>query len=241
MRSILFLASLFCVTVLQAQDTLKLSINNPAPRLGEEVELSLSLDFLAKEIESQLNDGIDLLDSPSYSGGKKLLTKLVFSNVGVQQVGPFQFNFNGKEMLTDVLTVDVAEKLPFEEGVWFRSVTDSKGDQFLIIEQYMNNESNYQKEELGFSYTVGGVLGEGKKYVEIDDTSKYGIEFDFKQSNSTTKREEGSDPFSVGMSYSFKKYLIVFDDSFSGSFTLKKKHLKNVPKKTAIENIVITK
>ncbi|UTW63223.1 hypothetical protein KFE98_03440 [bacterium SCSIO 12741] len=243
MRIPLLIITLLCGNLLSAQDTLSLELDNPAPRVGDKVEMSFPLDFLTDEIKGQLGEQIEMTHrSSAYGSQSDDFTQVVkFPEEGTYTVGPFHFEFNGKTWITDSITLNVAEKLPFEEGVWIRLIEDQEGNKFIIVEQLIQNKSDFSASKNQFSYTMGGVMDENTQFVEIDEISEEGISIDFTQSRSNTRREKEDDIFAPGLSYSFKKYKIKFSDDFEGTFVLQKKHLKNGPKKFKFSDISISR
>lgn len=243
MRFIFLMAGLLCFNLLSAQDTLRLLVDNPEPRIGDEVELSFSFNFFTDDLKSQLSDEIEMTNSSSVFGGQsdKFTRVIEFKRAGKHKIGPFKFDFNGRMIMTDSIVITVAEKLPFEEGVWIRLTSDQEGNKFLIVEQLIKNQSDYSENEDGFSYTVGGKMDDNTEFVEIDEIKENGVKINFRQSRSNTRTNDSDDIFAPGLSYSFKMYQIKFDENYDGTFTLKKKHLKNFPKKTSFTEINISK
>ena len=234
---LILLFSTFCYS-LQAEniptDTVKIEIDNAAPRVGDKVELSFDIQFLNDEIQKQLPHGVKLEATTSTFGEQtsKLKKVINFEKSGSYTVGPFSFEFNGRKIVTDSIEVNVAEALPFKEGVWVRYI-ETPTEKYIIVEQLLGNKSDYKKTDNGFSYTVGGVSDKAE-VVEIIENPATGLEIRMKRSVTTTKTKEG-DIFTPGLTYSFKKYEITMSSEFKGNFKLKEKHLKNVPKKTKVE------
>ncbi|GAB5524838.1 MAG: hypothetical protein Roseis2KO_27100 [Roseivirga sp.] len=241
MRYLSIIIGLLAFNLLSAQSTLELSIDNPEPRIGDKVELSFSFSFFIDEIRTQLSDDMVMTNAANIfgTGSDKFTRVLEFKRTGKHTVGPFKFDFNGKTIITDSINIDVAEELPFEEGLWIRLTSDQSGNKFLIVEQLVGNQSDYTEKENGFAYTVGGKLDEGTEFAEIEDLYEDGVTISFKQSRSNTRTSDQGDVFAAGLSYSFKKYKVEFDEGFNGVFTLKKKHLKNLPKKTSFKKLEI--
>ena len=237
------MAGLLCFNLLSAQDTLRLLVDNPEPRIGDKVELSFSFNFFTDELKNQLDDEVEMTNSSSVFGGQsdKFTRVIEFKRAGKHTIGPFKFDFNGRIIMTDSIVIDVAEKLPFEEGIWIRLTSDQEGNNFLIVEQLIENESDYSKNKDEFSYTVGGNMDDKTEFAEIEEVSENGVEINFRQSRSNTRTNDSDDIFAPGLSYSFKKYQIEFDNDYNGTFTLKKKHLKNFPKNTSYTEINISK
>ena len=242
MRFTLLMAGLLCFNLLNAQDTLKLLVDNPEPRIGDKVRLSLSFNFFTDELKNQLNDEIEMTNSSSLFGDQsdKFTRVIEFTKAGKHTVGPFRFDFNGRVITTDSIVIDVAKKLPFEEGVWIRLTSDREGNRFLIVEQLIKNKSDYSKNTDGLSYILGGEMDDKTEFVEIEEILEPGVRINYRQSNST-KRTNDSDDFAPRLLYSFKMYQIEFDEGYNETFILKKKHLKNFPKKTSFTEINISK
>lgn len=241
MKNLLLITGLFCFTILHAQDTLELTISNPSPRVGDEVELSIPFEFFAEYVESTLNESIKTPNDEFFGNEIEVFSRtIVFSKVGKNTVGPFEFDFNGKKIITDSIVVNVTEKLPFEAGVWIRVTQDQEGNKYLIIEQLIDNQGDKMKSEDVVTFTAGGELNEKQIFTELEETYFDGIRFVFKRSLSNTRNKEGEALFTPGLTYSFKKYEINFQESFVGPFILTKKHLNNVPKKFKFDEIEIT-
>lgn len=231
MRNILLFIGLLSFNFVDAQDTLELEISNPAPRIGDEVELSFSFDFFTDDINKQLNDDIILSSaSPIFGGSSQNFDQVIeFTKTGTQTIGPFKFEFNGSTIVTDSITLIVEDELPFEEGAWLRIIRDQEGNQFLIIEQLIQNKSNYQETENGYLYSVGGEMDEETEFAELNEVNEPGLSISFSRSVSKSRSAENDDIFAPGMTYSFRKYEINFTDNFKGTFILKKRHFKNLP------------
>ncbi len=241
MKYLFFTIGLLCFNVLSAQDTLKLSVTNAEPRIGEKIQLSFSFEFFSDDLKSQLNDGIEMTSSMHVYGmqNDKFTRSLEFTKTGKHTIGPFTFDFNGKTIVTDSIVVNVAEKLPFKEGVWIRLISDQEGNKFLIVEQQIQNKSDVSKSKNGFSQTVGGKLDDKAEFVEIMDVSEPTIKISFRLGNVNTRMND-EDMLAPGFTYSLKKYVVTLDEDYDGDFTLTKKHLKNLPKKTPFTEIEIT-
>ncbi|WP_375559652.1 hypothetical protein ACE193_18225 [Bernardetia sp. OM2101] len=215
-------------------DTLQIEVNNAAPRVGDKVEIIFDITFLNDKIEEQLPKEAQLEGTSSTFGEAtgKLKKIITFKKSGKYIIGPFHFEFEGRKIITDSIEVQVAEALPFEAGVWVRYV-ETKTEKYIIVEQLLGNKSDYKKTDNGFSYTVGGVSDENE-LVDITPNPATGLEIRMRNGIRNTRNKDG-DVFAPGMTYSFKKYLITTTDDFKGTFKLKEKHLKNVPKKTKVE------
>ena len=143
-------------------------------------------------------------------------------------------------MVTNSIELNVAEELPFKEGVWVRYIETEK-EKYIIVEQLLSVKTDYKKNSDGFSYSIGGNMND-YNFVEIMDSPTKGLDVMMKYSQSKPKGKNGN-IFDASMMYSFKKYIVTTTDDFKGKFELKEKHLKNIPKKTKVEidNVVIEK
>lgn len=117
----------------QAQDSLKLEVDNPAPRRGDEVELSLSLEFIDAAVNAQLNEGFEP-ETNNYQSAEDFTKTILVKDTGMLTLGPFTFNFDGKLYESNVLRLRVEEKLPREEGVFVRSIR-YEGKVYIVVEQ----------------------------------------------------------------------------------------------------------
>ncbi|WP_299765879.1 hypothetical protein [uncultured Dokdonia sp.] len=166
---------------------------------------------------------------------------IIFKKAKKYKIGPFDFEFNGKKYTTETIEVQVLPKLPMENGLWLRK-TEFDGQQYLILEQLISNQSNKTNNESGgYSHTIGGVKPEGKEFANLKEELTEGIELSNYSSSSNTLRPEGAGLFDVGFSYSIKKYKIIFDNSFSGEYLISEKDIENLPEIFEIEKIEIKK
>lgn len=171
----------------------------------------------------------------------KFIRVIEFMNKKKYTVGPFKFDFNGKAILTDSIIIDVVEKLPFKEGVWIRYISDNNENKFLVVEQLIKNELNYSEDKDELSFTITNKIDDKTEFVEIEEISENGIKVNLKQTKNNIRTKDSNDIFAPGLSFSFKKYQVELNESYDGTFKLKKKHLKNFPKKTSFTEIIITK
>lgn len=223
-----------------AQDTLKLRVDNPQPRVGDEVELTFNVDFLTDELKKQMTDGVELTKSKSHFGNEASDFKRVleFKKSGKYTIGPFEFEFNGKKIVTDSIVINVAEKLPFVEGVWVRYY-ESDGKKYIVVEQLIENKSDYKKSKNGYTLTVGGTKSDRDKFAEIVENPEKGISINRVYSTTKTITKPGAEIGEAGLSYSFIKYEVDIDEDFEDIFTLTKKYFENLPRKAKIESIEI--
>lgn len=224
-----------------AQEKLKLEINNPEPRVGQRIQLSIDIQFISDYIEKGLKKNIKTTRSLHGIQSNDFKKTIVFEKSKKYTIGPFNFEFNGKEYTTNSIEVNVLPKLPLENGLWVR-LTELEGEKYLILEQLISNESNKSSNESGgYSHTVGGVKPQGIEFASLLEVPVKGIEFWNYSSESYTIRPEDAELFDVGFSYSMKKYKIKFDEDFIGTYMLSTEDIENLPKEFKIGKISIEK
>lgn len=242
MKKITFLLLIFCSLNAVGQKKLQIEIDNPEPRVGQSVTFSINVDFLTDYLKKELGKNVDFTRSTSIFGMQSDDFKrvIIFEKAKKYEIGPFDFEFNGKKYSTEIIEVNVLPKLPMENGLWLR-ITESDGQQYLILEQLISNESNKIDNENGYSQTIGGVKPEGKEFAELNEKLTEGVELSNYSSSSNTLNPEDAGLFDVGFSYSIKKYKIKFEENFNGEHIISETDFNNLPKKFDIGKIKIKK
>lgn len=243
MKRITLLLLIFCSLNAIGQKKLEIEIDNPEPRVGQSVTFSINVDFLTDYFKKELGKNIEFTRSTSIFGmqSDNFQRVIIFEKAKKYEIGPFDFEFNGRKYTTETIEVNVLPKLPMENGLWLR-ITEFDGQQYLILEQLISNESNKtDNENGGYSHTIGGVKPEGKEFAELKEELTEGIELSNYSSSSNTLRPEGADLFDVGFSYSIKKYKIKFEDSFSGEYIISEKDIQNLPETFELGKIELKK
>ena len=244
MKTILITLSFFVNFNIYSQDTIQLHIDNPKPRVGEEIELSFKFNFFTDEVQKQLNPGIEMSDRHSVFGGQsnEFTSNISFTEAGPHTIGPFKFNFNGKEIITNSILVQVDEKLPIKEGIWVR-YAEVNNKKYIVIEQMIRNKPNENKKEnITSTITYGGSGGllEEDEFAELNSNLDIGISATFKKSLRNTVNGTGLGFQKSGLTYSLRIYELKTEADFSGNFTLTKRHFTNLPKGHKIKKIRIT-
>ena len=168
MKKITFLLLLLCSLYAIGQKKLQIEIDNPEPRVGQSVTFSINVDFLTDYVKKELGKNVKLTRSTSIFGMQSddFERVIIFEKARTYEIGPFNFEFNGKKYTTESIEVNVLPKLPMENGLWLR-VAEFDGQQYLILEQLISNESNKSvTENGGYSHTIGGVKPEGKEFIK---------------------------------------------------------------------------
>ncbi|HYG36991.1 MAG TPA: hypothetical protein VD908_00165 [Cytophagales bacterium] len=240
-RNSLIILFLSLSTLCRAQDSISISIENPQPRVEEKVVLSIDLQFLTKRIAEKLGSKITLTNINSIHGieSTDFDRIITFHEPGDYIVGPFLFNIDGKQYLSNAIKVQVIEKLPVQEGIWVRYI-ETGGERMIIVEQMINNKSDYKKTKKGYSMTMGGVKGD-EEFAELMEESYKGYKIISSSSNSSTVREEGKDLFTPGFSYRFKSYGLELLPDYQGPIIISEKDFQNFPSKYKMTPIKIEK
>ena len=243
MRKITLLLLIFCSLNAIGQKKLKIEIDNPEPRVGQSVTFSINVDFLTDYFKKELGKNIEFTRSTSIFGMQSddFERVIIFEKAKKYEIGPFNFEFNGEQFTTDTIEVNVLPKLPMENGLWLR-ITEFNGNQYLILEQLISNESNTTNTKNGgYSHTIGGVKPEGKEFAELNDELTEGVKLSNYSSASNTLKPENAELFDVGFSYSIKKYSIKFDENFNGEYIISEKDFIDLPEKFEIGKIKVEK
>lgn len=242
MKRITILLLIICSLNVSGQEKLKIEIDNPEPRVGQDVTFSINVDFLSDYFKKELSKDIDFTRSTSIFGMQSddFERVIIFKKANIYTIGPFDFKFNGKSYTTNSIKVNVLPELPMENGLWVR-VTEFEGEKYLILEQLISNESDKTDTENGYSHTIGGVKPEGIEFAELNEDLTNGIELSNYSSASSTLRPDGAELFDVGFSYSIKKYKVNFVEDFNGTYLVSKKDIINLPETFDIENVKLSK
>jgi hypothetical protein len=240
MLKILFTATIvsFSIQFAHAQERIKLSVDNPAPRIGDEVELRFSMPIFSEILSSQLENVVGLAVKPSRGYREnEVVQTLTFEKVGNYAVGPFYFTINGEEFKTDSIVIEVFEALPKEEGLWVRK-TEFIGTTYIIIEQIIKQKQEIKKDENSYSFTTAADKDE---FAELKEEPQTGITMEFRSSRSMPLVPENGSFFGSGivLNYSFKKFEVIVSDDFIGEFMLSEKDFIRLPKKHKIDIIEI--
>jgi hypothetical protein len=129
---ILFISSSVLATQESVGQNLRLIINNPLPRINQEIEFSYF--YTNSEIENRWEAKMD------NAGANNLITgdiKIKDSINTTSQItlGPIEIRYNGKNIKSDSLTIKVFNALPdTNQGIWINQVIIER-NLFLIIEQ----------------------------------------------------------------------------------------------------------
>lgn len=199
-----------------------MTINNPAPREGDEIDISITLE----DKEEKIGEG-------------RLTLTQILTETGPVTIGPFKFVIADKAYETDVITVTVLPKISndIKDGLWVRLV-DFKGERYLIIEQRISNQWKIEKKSDNETTVTHG---EGVKYAEFKKEILEDNGLDIPESYSWTKSQvlDENDPFGSGtVSYKIETLKLEKTDKFK-KIKVDKKSFNNFPDNIKIDEVWI--
>lgn len=204
----------FSLTVAQAVCQPKLEPSNPAPRQGEEVNITF-----------QLKEGnVDI-------GGGNFKVRQPLADTGLVKIGPFQLSINDKSYTTGTITLRVYPRLPghVHNGIWIRYVV-FEGKHYLITEQRISGDQKKKVESTAM------VIGSDESFAELDrdQFEQAGLKVVF--SNSFTDSETmGKDE----VSYKLTTYRFEKTSFFKGKLKVEKKFFVDFPDKVITPDVWI--
>lgn len=221
-----------------AQELIHLQVDNIAPRVGDVVKVSIPIhpeidhSFLTDESEETLKD------SSAFKLGS-ITISMECEKQGDFQIGPYEFDFNGKQIKTDSVILFVEEKLPFIEKAFIR-VINTENESFIIVEQLLREKksSTTLPDGLPPEFAASFSSSEQRKndeFVEMSARPTTGISL---MRTYSTKSSKDS-PSGRSYTYFFQKYTITKSASFKGPYTLKKDDFIRLPRTSSIENLNI--
>ena len=230
MKKAIILIFLSVALATSAQETIKLKVDNPAPRVGDAVKISFSLQFLSDRLANQLNKGVELV-APSYVYGDSIALSdfqrnVTFEYSGRQVLGPFRFNINGKEIGTDSIVLEVGEKLPIKESISVRYVEFSE-KKYLIVEQYIPENKQAIK-------NTGS-----DEFAEIMEKPAKGVLLKMESLTRRSGTPNVEEKTSPALIYISRRYEVVLGEDFDGTFLLSSKYFINLPEDAVITPIEI--
>ena len=143
MKSIVFLLLLSAIFSNSYAQIVKLTPQNPAPRLEDRISIRYTIEpWDASKKSDQFSSQVKL--SKKLRGRKTCSSSLsrgyvpvdnFINDTGMVEIGPFIFNINGKEYKSDVVSFYVSPKLPnVRKGFWIR-YTNYRGERYITIKK----------------------------------------------------------------------------------------------------------
>jgi hypothetical protein len=233
--------SFLCILPFFASGQSILEPHNPAPRVGDQIEMSVY--FKKKDLadlerkESKSDSENTLLQTNRIAIGTLRLTQ-VPTDTGEYIVGPISLTFNGQVYTTDKLMLRVSPALPAQEadGIWIRSLTHG-GHNYLIIEQRIANQ--WKKQDDGTAITLST---EEVAFAEFDREKfeSKGLEIISSSSSTNTHEVDKRAGFGAGTS-AYKISIFKFERTpiFKGHLQIDKKFFSNLPKNIQLPATII--
>ncbi len=225
------------------QNNIKIEIDIPEPRVGESVLFSLNVDFLKSDLQKKLGSEIELTRSGSFHGGESddFERIIIFNKIGINKVGPFEFEYNGKKYITNEILVNVQPELILEESLLLR-IAEQNGEKYIIVEQLVKNINKTEQNESGDIVTyLGGAKPDNFEFTNLIEEIHDNIKLTNSSSSSQTLTPKNSKTEDLGFTYSITRYKINFSDDFKGEYTLREKDFINLPKDFELKPIVLKK
>jgi hypothetical protein len=226
------------ITLLCVGQVAILDIGNPAPRISDGVDVSVSFeknkikrikgemspDELADEIDNQLGEA-------SISFHTELL------DTGLIKIGPFKFTINKTNFTTKAITIRVYPDLPnVTDGIWLRLIKFG-GDDILILEQRI---SHSWKDHSGHG-SSWRVDAEGVDFAGLDAYKIYPLGIELVNLGSRTSSSSVRDEvFGFGtVSYQLTKYKVIKNKYFDNKVVITKDLFYALPKDGVLMDIEI--
>ena len=166
---------------------------------------------------------------------------IIFNKVGLNKVGPFEFEFNGKKYVTNQIEINVQPKIILEENLMVR-IAELNGQKYIIIEQLVKNIAKTERNEFGEMTTyLGGLAPDNFEFAKLDEEVKRNIELDDLNTSSETLTPTDSKYGEIGFSYSKMRYRINFSKDFKDEYMLTEKDFLNLPKNYKLKPLSIKK
>ena len=133
-------------SMLAIPQTLDLKISSPQPRLNENVEISLEINYIKAQIFKTEFGKFEYSQDIGTSNENLMIMKVKPMKAGKQSMGSLSFIMNGTKYTTNKIDYEVIEALPnVDKGLWFRKVMTSDTSFCIIIEQRIPANSKVTK------------------------------------------------------------------------------------------------
>lgn len=212
----------------------EIRISNPAPRVGDEIELN----FMLKENNP---DSLEVVDNPwskflvnnmNSAGTVKVeIDGGYMTEPGALRIGPIQIPIDGKVYTTDTLTLNVSPKLPegINNGIWVRMIRFNDVD-YIVFEQRQPGEFKEETNDRGRTSHSIGTEDADWSDIHIDRIERLGIAIERTMSYTSVHFLDSGNALYKLVVYSYKPLA-----SFKGKFTLDNSFLWKPPAGCYIE------
>ncbi|MFO8054329.1 MAG: hypothetical protein R6U19_04100 [Bacteroidales bacterium] len=143
MQFVYLILSVLLFGSLSARDTLKVTVNNPAPRVNEVVKIHCSQwnEVLQEVYQSPLNDAVqEAIDVAGDERGAdymyNVLGQFKFSSAGTYTLDAVPVSVNKKEYVIREISLEVLPAFPAGEGMIFRKA-QFQGETYVYLEYYV--------------------------------------------------------------------------------------------------------
>jgi hypothetical protein len=208
-------ALFFFLAMIQAMAQVpKLEPSNPAPRQGEEINIT----FILKEAGADIGNGNLKLRQP-------------LTDTGLVKMGPFQFTVNDKTYATGTLNLRVYPRLPdtIYEGIWIRYVL-FEGKHYLITEQRVSSDPRKKSSEVMIVSNNGIAFAE----LDRDRFEEAGLKVVYSNSFSASQIIDKNE-----ISYKLTTYKFEKTPFFKGKLKIDKKLFSDFPDKVITPDVLI--
>ena len=226
----LILTTIFAtITLLCVGQVATLDIKNPAPRISDGVDVSVSFDNKKiKKIEGPMSSDEFTAEFENQLGYADINFGTQLLDTGLLKIGPFKFKINKTNFTTDVVTIRVYPDLPnVSDGIWLRLVT-FKGDDILLIEQRVSHD--WVIENGGHSSM--SIDAEGVNFARLDGYKLYelGVE-SIELSSGISSGSIRDEILGTGVvSYKLTQYKLIKRDTFKNKIVITKDLFNEFPK-----------
>ena len=206
-KNILILVVLAAFGFSAAAQQAKLQVSNLAPRVGDEIAVSV-VYYDANQPEKERHPYSNNLARADFQ-----INKLI-NEEGSLWIGPFTFKVGDELFITDSIELQILAALPAKDTVLLRQVKLGT-EEFLIVEQVLDNNSKKQFVSLQHSKVNGDLVGKEKMSTETSVTQHV---------NTHSKKV---------MVYTLQK------NNYSGDTLITREHFKNIPSNITFNNYEI--
>lgn len=235
----IILATLFTtITLLCVGQVAILTIHNPAPRISDGVDVSVSFEEKKiKNIDGAMTPDEFRAEVENQLGEAKINFRTELLDTGLVTIGPFKFIINKTNFTTEAITIRVFPDLPnVSDGIWLRLVTFGDED-ILILEQRI---SHGWKRENG-THSSWSTDAEGVDFAGLDTYKMYSLGVELKEIGSSTYSSSARDEIlgSGVVSYKLTQYRVTKRKTFKNKVLITKDLFSTFPRDVDILEIEI--